>query len=90
MIPIGQDLKVSLSYNLGHNYYTNTYWVRGNYSQVPYDVKTSIKSSDYILSIQYDLINHEKKKTTQNSDGTAMKSDKLPLPPIRNTTEKNK
>jgi len=64
MIPIGQNLKVSLSYNLGHNYYTNTYWVRGNYSRVPYDVKTSIKSSDYILSIQYDLIKHEKKKSS--------------------------
>ena len=58
MIPIRQNLKVNLSYSLGHNYYTTTYWVRGNYSRVPYDVKTSIKSSGYILSIQYDLINH--------------------------------
>lgn len=64
MIPIGQNTKVSLSYSLGHNYYINTYWVRGNYSRVPYDVKTSIKSSDYILSIQYDLIKHEKKKSS--------------------------
>ena len=64
MIPIGQNLKVSLSYNLGHNHYTNTYWVRGNYSQVPYDVKTSIRSSDYILSVQYDLIKHKKEKSS--------------------------
>lgn len=64
MIPIGQNLKVNLSYNQGHNYYTNTSWYQGNHSRRPYDVKTSIKISDYILSIQYELTKHEKKKSS--------------------------
>jgi hypothetical protein len=59
IISIRQNLKVNLSYNLGHNHFVNTYWIRGNYSRVPSDVKTSIKSSDYILSLQYDFIKPE-------------------------------
>jgi hypothetical protein len=60
MIPIGQNLKVSLSYNLGHNYFSDTYWVRGISSRVGYDVKTSIKSSEYILSILYKIKDEKK------------------------------
>jgi len=64
MIPIGNNLKVNLCYNMGHNYYTKTYWIQGNHSRVPSYVKTSLKSSDFILSLQFKFTKSEKNKSS--------------------------
>jgi hypothetical protein len=51
---IGKNTSINLNYSLGHNYYANTHW-GGSHRQIPYYSKTSIPSSDFIISIQYNL-----------------------------------
>lgn len=59
----GQNLAVNLSYNLGHNYYTTTYWIHsGMTSTTPVKVKTSINSSDYLVTLRYNFIKRKTKK----------------------------
>jgi hypothetical protein len=53
---LGQHIKINLNYNIGHNDYTdfttNTFITGATHSHI---IKTSIPSSDYIISVQYFL-----------------------------------
>jgi hypothetical protein len=49
----GQHLRINVNFNYGTNYYVTTSWYQGNYSHYPVTLKTSIPSSDYIISAVY-------------------------------------
>lgn len=54
---LGRNLAANFSYNLGHNYFVSTYWVHtGMTSMTPFKEKTQITCSDYLVTLQYNLI----------------------------------
>jgi hypothetical protein len=59
--PIGQHLQININFNYGHNYFVTTSWYQGNYSHYPIIQKTSIVSSDYIISVVYYFSRSESK-----------------------------
>lgn len=65
--PIGQHIKINLSYNIGHNYSKDLYVYHGNHSNFSYPVKKSIISSDYIISVVY-YFNRSESKNLNNKN----------------------
>jgi hypothetical protein len=56
--PIGKRIIIDLNYNIGNNYYETTYFFRGNHSTYTSTYKTSIPSSDFIISLHYKIFKH--------------------------------
>lgn len=66
--PIGQHLQIKINFNYGYNYYVTTSTYHGNHSHFTITQKTSITSSDYIISAIYYFNIHESKNLKSKSE----------------------
>jgi hypothetical protein len=66
--PIGQHFQIKINFNYGYNYYVTTSEYQGNHSHFTFTQKTSIASSDYIISVVYHF-NRSKSRNSNNKNG---------------------
>jgi hypothetical protein len=66
--PAGRHLQINGNFNYGNNYYVTTSWYHGNYSNFPVTLKTSIPSSDYVISAVYYFNGSESKNINSKNE----------------------